>query len=41
MVNYGKTSTLKTKMRRAKSLSPFKLMTYYQIILDYEKAGLK
>jgi len=34
---YGNENTLQAKLLRAKKSSPLKLMTYYQIIQDYEK----
>jgi len=34
---YENENTLQAKLLRAKKSSPLKLMTYYQIIQDYEK----
>jgi hypothetical protein len=33
---YGNENTLQSKLRRAKKSSPWKLMTFCQIILDYD-----
>jgi len=38
---YGNTATLKSMLRRAKKSSPLKLMTYYTVLQDYDKAQKK
>lgn len=35
---YGNENTLQSKLSRAKSSSPYKLMTYCRILIDYKKA---